>query len=423
MPLSYSRFARALALAFILPAPALAQWATPLGWHPAAPSALARFEAQGAAANGKLYVLGGFDTGAAQTTDQCEAFDPATNSWTQLTPMPEEITHSGAAVDGRYIYLAGGFVGDHPGPITEHAWRYDTQTDTWTPFVPLPAARGGGMLVRLDRELHFFGGNVRQGGNFLQDSPDHWALALDSAAPAWVARAPMPNPRNHLGGAALNGILYAIGGQHLGDEANGNQTSVDAYDPTTDTWTARAPLPRPMGHLTSTIFPWRNHLVIVAGVTNGGTLANVIAYDPTTDAWEELPPLPQALHSPVAVTIGDHLIVNGGTNTILHTETWTTDSARVGLPAELLPGKAVAIWPNPRGTAEAGLLLFDTPLTGACTITLTDALGRVCQTVTLNKEVIGLARLALPATQLAPGVYTLTVRQGERLGRTRLIVQ
>jgi hypothetical protein len=119
----------------------------------------------------------------------------------------------------------------------------------------------------------------------------------------------------------------------------------------------------------------------------------------------------------------DHLIVNGGTNSILHNETWTTDSARVGLPPELLPGQGLAFYPNPSEPNDTGWLLFDSPQTGFCSVTITDALGRLCRTTTVDKPIPGVARLALPIGQLAAGVYSLTVRQDTRLVRTRMVVR
>jgi hypothetical protein len=126
--------------------------------------------------------------------------------------MPVALTHAGQAVDGGAVYIAGGFVGNHPGGSTAGVWHYDTLGDSWTAAPDLPADRGGGALVRLGRTLHFFGGATRTAGiNVLTDFGDHWTLDLgptdapaDDAA-AWESAAPLPNARNHLGGRLLAG--------------------------------------------------------------------------------------------------------------------------------------------------------------------------------------------------------------------------
>src|SRR5262249_20334178 len=144
-----------------------------------------------------------------QATTEADRYDPDSNSWAKLSDLPQPITHAGTAVDDQQVYLAGGFVGDGLTTVTNRVLKYDIPTDTWTDSPALPEARGAGALVLLGRQLHFFGGL----DSTLQDRGDHWVLDLDGGS-AWSAAAPLPNPRNHLGYAELNGLAYAIGGQH-----------------------------------------------------------------------------------------------------------------------------------------------------------------------------------------------------------------
>jgi N-acetylneuraminic acid mutarotase len=127
----------------------------------------------------------------------------------------------------------------------------------------------------------------------------------------------MPNPRNHLAGAALDGKIYAVGGQHEGDERSTNQSEVDAYDPTTDRWERVADLPEPRGHIAS--FVLDNCIVAVGGSVDGGdnglATAEVTAYDPDMNVWVELPPLPEGRKTPVADAVGDRMIVTTGSGT------------------------------------------------------------------------------------------------------------
>lgn len=282
-------------------------------WSTAQPSPIDRAEAQGVAVNGRLYVLGGFYNTNNQATLQSDVYDPVSNTWTRLSDLPEKITHAGTATDGKSIYIAGGFIGDHPGPSSERVWRYDITSDTWEAAPSLPAERGGGALVRLDQELHFFGGGTRvRGGSIDRDWPDHWILSLDGGT-EWTSAAPLPNPRNHIGGAALGGKVYAVGGQHLADEDRGNQPSVHAYDPSADEWQAVADMPRPLGHISASTFENGGCLYVAGGVTQGAqSVANVIRYDAANDRWMELTPLLAPRKSPVAEIIENQWIVTTG---------------------------------------------------------------------------------------------------------------
>ncbi len=158
---------------------------------------------------------------------------------------------------GTDIYVVGGLLGDDPGPPVSNVWRYDTKADTWTAAPSLPARRGAGAAAIVGSTIHFFAGNDRLAGPYdYVDMADHWSLDVSAANPRWVARAPMPGVRNHLGGVAFGGKVYAVGGQRLRDERNGNLARVDVYDPKADTWSRAADLPVPRGTSPRRCFRW-----------------------------------------------------------------------------------------------------------------------------------------------------------------------
>lgn len=300
-------------------------------WESRAAAPLARFEAQGMAVGEALYVFGGFFNGALEVTTATDRYVPETDTWSQGANVPEQLTHSPQAADGDTIYLGGGFEGQHPGGSVAEVWAYDSHGDSWAASTPLPADRGGGGLVRSGRTLHYFSGATRtEGINVLTDQPEHWTLALgatESAADdagSWIERAPLPNPRNHMAGIAVDGVVYAIGGQHGGNENSGNQVSVHAYDPVGDVWTPTADLPLPLGHISASVVEQHGRIVVLAGVTQGSTKSEkVFSYDPSTDVWSALPALPAPRQSPVAGSIGDAIIVTGGSSGGIQTTTWS----------------------------------------------------------------------------------------------------
>jgi N-acetylneuraminic acid mutarotase len=212
--------------------------------------------------------------------------------WTARAAVPEPLTHTPVVVDGRFFYLVGGFVGDSPGGATAHVWRYDTVADSWTAAPPLPAPRGAGGAAIVGRTIHYFGGVDREPGcQCYIDEDEHWALDLTEQNPAWRPRKPMPGPHNHLAGAGLGGIVYAIGGQKGGDQKMGNQARVDAYDPATDSWRSVAPMPVARGHINAAIFTANGSLWVVGGTENDSTSRNgrpsteVSEFDPLLNSW------------------------------------------------------------------------------------------------------------------------------------------
>lgn len=265
--------------------------------------------------HGSLYVFGGHYNERVQTSSLVQVFDPVTAGWSRRAPLPAPTTHWNAASDGRTVWLAGGFVGDHPGSVTRDVWRYDVAADRWMPGPPLPEPRGGGVLFLIDSALHYVGG-------FLLDrrtnSGDHWRLSLRGGS-SWERRAPLPQPRGQLGGVVLDGSFYAIGGQFGHDGGSHDLPLVHRYDPGRDRWSEAAPLPRPVSHAEASTFALDGRALVVGGRDHeqqwkpeGWWLASVFLFDPARDLWVTLDELPNPLTGPAAAVIGSDLIVSAG---------------------------------------------------------------------------------------------------------------
>ncbi len=172
---------------------------------------------------------------------------------------------------------------------------------------------GAGGLVLIGRELHFFGGLETDGKT---DSSDHWVLNLDNVSAGWSSRAAMPDPRNHIGYAGLNGKIYAIGGQHALDEKTGLDATVNVYDPATDQWSSVAPLPQVRSHLHNSTFVSGGKIYCVGG-TDAGDLSSdqILQYDPSLNQWAVVGHLPAPRSATVAQLVNGELIDTTGTPT------------------------------------------------------------------------------------------------------------
>lgn len=308
-------------------------------WHPLAPALIPHRESASAVIDSRLYVFGGHHNDRIQTTDVVQVFDPRAGTWSRRAPTPVPTTHWNAALDGRTVWFAGGFVGDHAGPTTVEVWRYDAVADRWTRGPQLPAERGGGMLFLADGALYYAGGFLpdRQ-----TDAPEHWRLALDGAS-AWTPAAPMPQPRGQLAGVVVGGAAYAIGGQFGHDEHPRDVAIVHRYDPAADRWTERAPMPHPVSHAEPSTLVVDGRVLVVGGRDNqrAGSrfLASVLLYDPPADLWIAVDELPHPLTGPAAGLLGDELVVSGGgrEREVPVTETWALPFRDAWRPRPALP--------------------------------------------------------------------------------------
>src|SRR5205823_6414211 len=109
--------------------------------------------------DGRIYAIGGITDSSSTQLNSAEVYDPATNRWTPIAPMPTARFDHAAVTgpDGR-IYVLGGEGG---GAIQKAAEVYDPRTDIWSSLPPLlyghsnlTAAMGPGGLV------YAVGGNV-----------------------------------------------------------------------------------------------------------------------------------------------------------------------------------------------------------------------------------------------------------------------
>jgi N-acetylneuraminic acid mutarotase len=109
---------------------------------------------------------------------------------------------------------------------------------------------------------------------------------------SWASKAPMPTPRCVLGVAVVNGKIYAIGGINGSIYINSNLLGTnEMYDPATDTWITKTPMPTPRSSLGITVC--QNKIYVMGGNTGASNYTGVNeVYDPLTDTWETRTPMP-----------------------------------------------------------------------------------------------------------------------------------
>jgi hypothetical protein len=169
-----------------------------------------------------------------------EAYDPATDRWEELPPLPEAVHHLAAAATKDRIYITGGYTNLLFSEITDRAWAYDPRERKWVRIADLPAPRAAHGMAAIEGKLYVVGGVG-------PTSEDLWIY--DPGTERWEAtRAALPTQREHLTVTALEGKLHAIGGRW---EDRGNLAAHEIFDPATGTWTRGPDLPTARSGLTA----------------------------------------------------------------------------------------------------------------------------------------------------------------------------
>jgi len=237
-------------------------------WVERTPMPTARQEMGCAASNGKIYVVGGWGSGE---LDAMEEFDPASNTWRTLAPMPTaRVALSSAAVNG-IIYAVGGDT--HPDNYLDIVERYDPIQNSWDAVQRLPSGRTGLSCVGLDGKVYAMGG-------YYYDGADHLLSDLDVYDPltdTWTSKAPMPFSGAWFTACATGGCLYVFGLQG---------SNVCSYDPPSDTWTVCSPLPGVREDFSCAALGGRIYLI--GGDDDTRFVTPVWEYDPVSDSWRTL---------------------------------------------------------------------------------------------------------------------------------------
>jgi hypothetical protein len=161
-------------------------------------------------------------------------------------------------------------------PPRTHLHMFNPRENSWWPLTQVPEEaplRGCGLCTM--HNYLFLAGGIRGSGAKAVCSKD--VFCYNPLTNIWSQIQPMQQARAQLKLVALDGLLYAIGGECL--------YSMERYDPRTDAWTSRAPLPEGT-------FPVAHEAVACRGdiyVTGGHLFYRLLRYSPVKDLWDECP--------------------------------------------------------------------------------------------------------------------------------------
>jgi N-acetylneuraminic acid mutarotase len=231
------------------------------------PVALAYTNAAGVIA-GKIYVSGGLGPTSWIRSD-LYVYDPGKNAWTRKRDMPNT-TSSGVTgvINGKLYVLTGCRDADYCWTYDRVAfYRYDPATDQWTklpePVNQNPSDMGGVIRGKLYVVSRVWGSD--RGG----------LEVYDPVTNRWTRRARLPQERGSGASAVLGGRLYVMGGRsNFPDGTAGAVRTTSVYDPASNTWGTRAPLPTARSSITGArvVVDGKPRIEVIGGSRPGNNL-------------------------------------------------------------------------------------------------------------------------------------------------------
>lgn len=275
-------------------------------WSSEAPLPVNILDPGGAAFDGKVYVVGG-KTSSTTHVSTVYVYDTAAKTWGSAPDLPGPAVENPAVVaHGGKLYAFGGSTSPFSGAVANAA-VFDPATNAWTALPEMATARGGAAARVLDGKIYVVGGMAGDGASLAS------VEIFDPVAGSWTSGVPMSTRRDNAGAASIGGTMYVFGGRTRdadGTAPAATLATVEAFDPSTGTWTPRSSAPtarRAMGVATI-----EGHAVVLGGeaTSDGKTFAETELYDPVTDTWRALTSMPTGRHG-LAVSM-----VNGRIHTI-----------------------------------------------------------------------------------------------------------
>jgi N-acetylneuraminic acid mutarotase len=287
-------------------------------------------EVIGQGANGKMYVFAGLVSAPVWLpVGMVYEYDPPASKWTKKKPMALPAHHLALTELNGKIYVFGGFTAGKIGNLAawtpiDNAFEYDPVNDSWRALAPMPTKRGAAVAATVGGKMYVIGGaTIAPGATNPAIHPTVAQRVLstveeyDPETNVWRNRAPMPTPRNHTAAGVVDGKIYVIGGR-IGAAfiaASSDLANVEAYDPATDTWSRPlAKMPTARSGLDVGVYKGR---IYVAGGENQDFFQHTAyhafeAYDPVTNTWSILPPMAIGRHGVAGGVVGNRFYAVSG---------------------------------------------------------------------------------------------------------------
>lgn len=364
----------------------------------------ARYDFAGFAAGGNGYIGGGRYAGPFNSISEWQQFNPSTNTWSIMTPMPYPYTALSAFEVGGFGYVMNG--------VNDAFYDYDTYKynhlgNNWSTLASMTYPRLYSASTANGAKGYVIGGY----GFSAEALRDLWEY--NPVLDLWTEKDTLPliAARYNATAFSITGNIYVFGG--WGDI--GYLNDLWKYDTTSGHWAQASPLPS-AGRAQSLSFVLNDEAYVVGGTSNGGNLKEVWKYNAVNDAWQQQTDFP-GTNAPL---LGAAFVLNGkgyivsanGTS-----ECWEFDPGTVNVDAVGKNEFNLSLYPNPLQTSSS--LDFSGNFQAPLQVEIYNSCCEKLSSLQSNGK-----RLVIDRSEYKNGIYFLRVRDHASIVKTiKFVVQ
>jgi len=283
-----------------------------------------RWNYNGAAYNGYLFVAGG-SNGAAPTSTVYSAkinSDGTIGSWATLSTMPTINNFHGVVAAKGYLFIVGGCPANNTcGSGQAYSTVYSAQIKpdgiigSWATLSTLPALNGASSVVVANDYIFVIGGFD---GAAYVSTVYSAQIKSDGTVGSWGTRTALPATKSTTGGAFYSGYLFVAGGVTTGSVITSTVYSAPVNsDGTIGSWQTLSTLPAVNNY--NGLTAYNGYLYSIGGCSASFSCNSYstvysapIKSDGTIGAWSTLTTLPALKGGPATAIYNGYLFVAGG---------------------------------------------------------------------------------------------------------------
>jgi N-acetylneuraminic acid mutarotase len=227
------------------------------------------------------------------------------NSWVTKASMHQARAYLGVAVVDGKIYAIGGDSGRYMGNAATQWGRtysvvntneeYNPANDSWTFKAPMPTSRAGFAVAVYQNKIYCIGGWYADVVNYVDNygTPEqnitYYNTAknevYDPSSNTWETKAPLPLSSSILVASVVNGKIYVLPVLPVSSPGK-----LEVYNPESDSWTLETPPPYAVTGFTTAVVG--NKLYFEGGLMNSSMKSSIQIYDAVADSWDVVSTFP-----------------------------------------------------------------------------------------------------------------------------------